>query len=222
MNFNFIKRGKAFPLGSNLQVFTTPSSPRGAAPKTLKKIIFILLFLSAVSGLFSESSPDRPDKLFSLDALLMCSSIYNQGIGIGLRYEMLFLPHFSGTAGFAHVTMNTGESGIWCTTVRFLLASSWYPLSKNMEKLYVTGGSGFDYVSYFGDVEKDKNGDNPSDMLLFAEIDTGWKQYFSRTVIFDIFCGYKFVYSGSTSYGSATENYIHSGMQYGIRMQKTF
>lgn len=173
------------------------------------------------SEIETKTQTESPKGYFSIDSLLSLQGILNKGIGVGVRYEQQIYPHVSATVGFAHITMYTGSDGVWFTTVRFLTDINIYFLSPYMKKLYLSTGGGFDSISYFGDVEK-IDGENPSDMLLFYQGNLGWKHSFTRTITLDGFVGYKHIYSGSNTYGGSTESYINSGIQFGLRIQKTF
>lgn len=150
---------------------------------TFKKHYFLLVLIFMLGVLnFSFASQDDepevqyPDHYFSIDFGILLNGLRNQGWGLGVKYEKLFVPHIAYIIGFSHSTMYTGTENIWCTTVGFAMGVNYYPISRNLDKLYLSTSSGFDYIAYFGDIEKTEEGENPSDMPLFIEGDIGWKQ----------------------------------------------
>ena len=188
--------------------------------------VLVLIFLFAVPqraravAFFKNVTPDESEviitHLLSLDFMLLATQLSNLGIGFGIQYERQFFPHYAMKGYFGHATINTRYRDAYCITVSFGLFAEWYPLSRQLRKLYMGFGSYFDYLSYAGDdIPDDASGE-----MLSLIPQLGYKFTLPRHWLLDISCAYKYAWQMTgEAYGEAVE-YLKRGFQYGVSLKR--
>lgn len=154
--------------------------------------------------------------LWSLDFALLATQLTNLGIGIGVQYERQIVPHFALKGYFGHAVINTRYEDYYCVTVSFGAFTEWYPLSRQMRKLYVGMGGYFDYLGYVSDESQNEE----SGTILSVIPQIGYKFSLPWHLLLDVHCGYKYAYqTNGEIYGKAGD-YLKRGFQYGLSLKR--
>ena len=173
---------------------------------------------ASIKEQFSKSDEDEVviTHLLSLDFMLLAMQLSNLGIGFGVQYERQIFPHHAIKGYFGHAVINTHYEDTYCVTVSFGLFAEWYPLSRQMRKLYVGVGSYFDYLSY----ESNKIPEDATGEMLSVIPQIGYKFSLPWHLLLDVNCGYKYAYQmDGEAYGNAV-NYLKRGFQYGVSLKR--
>ena len=171
-------------------------------------------------GAASDAKSGRKEKervasVLSFDLGWLLHGFSRNGIALGVNYERLIVPHFSlrGTMGF--MLFNASALDAYAVDVSISLYASWYPLSRMLDRLYVSVGSSADFVCYFGN---DSLPDPANEVLVTVTPIVGWKQNIANIVVLDFYGGYSFVVLNSQLF-HGTDEYIRSGIQLGVRVK---
>ena len=187
----------------------------------MKKIVFFVLFGLCAAFSFSENAKNDEEKvitnLFSLDFMLLARQLSAGGIGLGVQYEHQIVPHFAIKGYFGHATLNTRYRDYYCTTVSFGAFAEWYPLSRQLRKLYVAFASYFDYLGYISQSEDTK--DISGNVLSFIP-QLGYKFSLPAHFLLDVHCEYKIPYKIEVEAHGDAEKYLRRGFQYGIGIKR--
>ena len=184
-------------------------------------VLFLFCALFACAQETEDNTPSTAEveitHLLSLDFMLLAKELSSGGIGFGIQYEQQIFPHHAVKGYFGHATINTGYENYYCVTVSFGLFAEWYPLSKQLRRLYVGVGSYFDYLGYITESEKIEEA---SGEILSVISQLGYKFSLPQHFLLDVFCGYKYPYQTEVkAYGRASD-YLKSGFQYGISLKR--
>ncbi len=155
-------------------------------------------------------------QLWSLDFMLLACELTSGGIGFGVQYERQLFPHLALKGYFGHATMNTKYRDYYCVTVSFGAFAEWYPLSRELTKLYAAAGSYFDYLSY---ISKKEDIDDLSGNVLSFIPQLGYKLELPHNWLIDIHAEYKLPYKTEVEAYGRAESYIKRGLQYGVSVK---
>ena len=179
-------------------------------------LIIIMLIFSSSSCQAQEHTSN--DSLFSLDLSYALTGLLNQGWGIGASYEKKLLNYFSVKAIFGHMTFLTGIKDVYNTSVSLSLFLYYYPLSDNLDKLYIGAGNGCDFMNYFGDGELPET---TKDTLIHITPQVGWRFHVLAFLMINVSAGYKFIISESQNYAEIKE-YMNTGFHAGLGFKILF
>ncbi len=157
-------------------------------------------------------------QLWTLDFMLLARELSAGGIGFGVQYERQIFPHYAFKGYFGHATMNTRWCDYYCTTVTLGLFAEWYPLSKELRKLYVAMGSYFDYLGY---ISKTEDTEDISGNVISFESLLGYKFSLPKHFLLDVFIGYKLPFIVEAEAHGRAESYLKHGIQYGLGLKHT-
>jgi hypothetical protein len=155
---------------------------------------------------------DGIDHLVSLDLSYSLTGLLNQGWGMGLGGEKKIAGWLSVKGTFGHMTFLTGIDDVYCTSAHISMFLNYYPLSKGLDKLYISIGNGCDFMHYFGGGDLP---DPPEDTLIHLTPKLGWKVLVRPWLMLDISAGYKFIIAGSENYRNIRD-YTDTGFQFGL------
>jgi hypothetical protein len=176
--------------------------------KCLLLLLVPMLFLSPLPC----QAQSVNDNLFSLDLSYSLASLLNQGWGLGLNYEKKLFDFLSVKGNIGHMTFLTGIEDVYSTSVSMSVFFNYYPLSNGLDKLYISAGSGCDFMNYFG------KGDLPpttKDTLIHITPQLGWKFNVLPFLMIDVSTGYKFIVLNSQNYNEI-KNYVNPGFLFGL------
>jgi hypothetical protein len=172
----------------------------------------VLLFF-LLAPLCGAQEKEDIDHIFSLDLLsYSLTGILNQGWGMGLSYEKKIEDWLSVKGTFGHMTFLTGLDDVYCTSAHISLFLNFYPLSKGLDKLYISIGNSCDFMHYFG------GGDLPDpakDTLIGLTPKLGWKFLVTRRFMLDVSAGHKIIIVDSGNYRNI-RHYTNTGVQFGV------
>ena len=175
----------------------------------LKK--FFLLFALAFSFTgFAETFAG--DKIFSINLGYASTVLKNKGFTFGLTYEIGIFDFLAVRPGFSHMTLFPNDSDIICCTVGVNLDLLFYPFFKGLEGPYVAGRIGTDFVMF-------PNSDVENETAIMATPLLGWKFSVKDYVLFDIFCGYRFLLNKNQFSNEKVAEYFGNKFEYGLKVK---
>ena len=177
----------------------------------MKRSIVLIVSMFLFSSPLCQAQAGN-DNLFSLDLSYSLTGLFNQGWGIGLSYEKKIVDWLSFTGVFGHMTFLTSLKNVYCTSVNLSLFSNYYPLSNGLDKLYISVGSGCDFMNYFG---SGKLPETTNDTFIHITPQLGWKFHVLPFLIIDVSNAYKFIIQNSQNY-TEINNYINPGLRFGL------
>ena len=176
----------------------------------VKRIILTVLHIFVIS--FTCRAQTESDYAFYLDLSYSLTGFQNHGWGIGLTYERKLLDHFSGEGNLGHMTFLTDIENVYSTSVSLSLFANYYPLSRNLDKLYIGAGNGCDFMHYFG---KGKLPPSAKDIIIHITPRIGWKFHIFSFLMIDLSAGYKFIVSNTQNHREI-KNYVNPGFRFGF------
>ena len=186
-----------------------------------RAFLFVVLLFIPLSAFSKEKSASVEEEesvssINSLDLHTLFTSLMNQGWGIGYSWEQQIFTHFAFKLYIAHSSFNTGEEGIYCSTVSGNFFVEVYPLSTQMKRLYISIGGYQDWLNYY----KQDSLDVPGDGAAFsAGMQVGYKISLPLSFVIDVFVGYKYSYYFTCNLYGSTTDYIKQGIQYGVYLR---
>ena len=179
----------------------------------IKKSFFFLLFFLNIFIVFAENieienETNELKYIFSLDTGLTITALRNLGFGIGVNYEYKLTDFLSIKPGFGHMAC---FSDLTVLTVDLQLSLNYYPLSNGLDKLYISLGSGCDFIMY-------PNNNISDDTAISIISILGWKWKIFKYLMIEPFIGWK-SYIMSTNNYEDNRRYLNDGFQWGINIK---
>ncbi len=179
----------------------------------LKKLFLLCALVFSFSS-FAETFAGN--KIFSFDFGYLGTGLKNNGLGLGLNYEIAVLDFLAVRPGFSHMTLFSNGSDIIFTTVGVNFDLLFYPFFKGLEGPYVAGRFGTDFVMF------PKNSEIKNETAFMATPFLGWKFSVREFVFFDIFFGYRFLLNKSQFSNEKVANLYGNKFQYGLKIKLNF
>jgi len=176
----------------------------------VKRVILLMLAIFCFS--FLLQAQENIENRFSVDLSYSLTALFNHGWGIGLSYEIELLDRLSVKGGLGHMTVMTDIDEVYNTSVGVSLFIKYFPFNNIFDKIYISAGSGCDFMNYFG------KGELPpanNDILIHITPQIGWKFHILNYLVIDASAGYKFIIHNTQNYYDV-QRYINPGFQFGL------
>lgn len=156
-------------------------------------------------------------RLCTFGPILMTNEFKTTGLGFSFEYEHQIIPHISLKDRTRFTTFLTGYSDLVCLTMYTSLFAEYYPMSRQLRKLYVgIGGSveGFIYVNGKENIE----GSDERGWVFAVTPEVGYKMTAGLGIIIDMYIGYKWTYPINTVFYGSTKDFFGDNLVYGFNI----
>ncbi len=173
-----------------------------------------LSFWSWVKRQFEASSEKETvaTQMIFFDLGLLLNSHKQGGIGLGFNYERQIVPHLGVRGYFGQTIIFKKENNRGCISFLQALFAEFYPMSRQLRKLYIATGLCWDLIHYT-DNNTPKHA-QASTISIYPQI--GYKFSLPWRFLLDVFCGYKFPITTNGIYYGNTAELLGCGFQWGF------
>ena len=151
-------------------------------------------------------------QMLSVDWGMLAKGFWRGGLGLGMSFEKQIIPHLSAGAYFGQaVVFNNSDDGggVTFSPAAFVY---YYPISRQLRKLYLAAGFCWDSIIYFGD--NIPNGASATSFSIYPQ--AGWKFSLPWRFLLDIYAGYKFAFNKNGIFYGNSADLLGFGFQWGI------
>ncbi len=134
------------------------------------------------------------------------------GLGLGMGFEKQIIPHLSASAYFGQAFIFKNSDGWGGFTISPAGFVYWYPISRQLRKLYFATGFCWDSIIYFGD--KVPDGAAATSFSIYPQ--AGWKFSLPWRFLLDVYVGYKFAFNKNGVFYGRSADILGFGFQWGI------
>lgn len=137
------------------------------------------------------------------------------GLGLGMGFEKQIIPHLSASAYFGQAVLFKNSDGWGAVSFSPAGFVYYYPISRQLRKLYLSTGFCWDLICYFGDSTPE--GARASSFSIYPQ--AGYKFSLPWRFLLDIFAGYKFAFNKNGAFYGNSADLLGFGFQWGISLK---
>ncbi len=160
----------------------------------------------------SSESETVAKQMLAFDWSMLVKGFRHGGIGAGMSFEKQIIPHLSASAYFGQALVIKNSDGWGCLSFSPALFVSYYPISRQLRKLYFSNGFCWDLIMYFGDDIPEYA--RASSFSIYPQV--GYKFSLPWRFLLDIFVGYKFAFNKYGVFYGKSADLLGFGFQWGI------